>query len=378
MKRLRTLLLVLAAVAALWALSPAGARPSAQTSPAAQNPSSEVPANAPAEIQQVAPDRAAAGSQVTVKISGANFSAGAYVSFSTPDVHVLSTERTSATEMQATVTVRPGATAQTTTLYVSNPAGAVAHTSFQIMSASGQVPPAPAAPPAAPSAPTPAAPAGTPPTSPAPGPQVASVTPAQAAAGSQATLKIQGKNFASGAQVSFSNPGIQVTETKVASSAELTVNIQIAADAAPGATGLFVVNPDNSEVESSFTVSGASAPAATTPAAAATTSTPPPAAEQKFEVYNLGDAATIFKNPTRSKGTLVLAGHKLSYQEAGKTLFSAAAAEIQEIGDNIIFGLNTGTFHVILKSSKTYNFVSTSLRPADTQKIVDALRRALQ
>ena len=59
-------------------------------------------------------------------------------------------------------------------------------------------------------------------------------------------------------------------------------------------------------------------------------------------------------------------------------VFSAGAAEIEEIAPNVVFGINTATFHVILKSSKTYNFVGASLRPADTQAIVDSLRRALQ
>jgi hypothetical protein len=31
-----------------------------------------------------------------------------------------------------------------------------------------------------------------------------------------------------------------------------------------------------------------------------------------------------------------------------------------------------------LKSGKTYNFVAASLRPADSQAVVDALRRTLQ
>jgi len=64
--------------------------------------------------------------------------------------------------------------------------------------------------------------------------------------------------------------------------------------------------------------------------------------------------------------------------EAGKEIFSAAAPDIKEIGLNTFLGVNTGTFHVILNSGKTYNFIAASLRPADGQSMVDALRQVLQ
>ena len=67
---------------------------------------------------------------------------------------------------------------------------------------------------------------------------------------------------------------------------------------------------------------------------------------------------------------------KLKYLEAGKEVFSAAAADIKEIGLNTFLGVNTGTFHIILNSGKTFNFIAASLRPADSQSIVDALERA--
>ena len=52
--------------------------------------------------------------------------------------------------------------------------------------------------------------------------------------------------------------------------------------------------------------------------------------------------------------------------------------ENQEIAVNVIFGINTGTFHVILRASRTYNFASATLRPADTESMVNSLRQALQ
>lgn len=363
MARARSVLLA-AALAGLVAIRLGGA-------PAAQN--AEIPADAAAEISRVTPAQAAAGNQVKVQIVGANFSAGAYVSVSTPDVRVVSTRRLSATELEATLALRPGAAPGAATLYVSNPAGAVAQTPFQIVAAA----PAPS-PPAA----SPAVSPATPPAAPAKAPQVTAVEPPRARRGSQVKLKIKGKNFAPGAQVSFSNPGIRVLSTEVAKASELSATVQVAADAATGSTGLFVVNPDDTEVEASFEVTdggGAPAPIGSGPAAAKGASGRPAAApEQKFEVYNLGDAASIFKNPTQSKGALIVAAGKLRYEEGGKVVFSAAAADIQEIGPNVVFGINTGTFHVILKSSKTYNFVSASLRPADTQALVEALQGALR
>jgi hypothetical protein len=375
--------LPIAILASLLTLPLVGARAAAQTGTAAQNPpaAGEVPENAAAQIHGVTPGQAAAGSQATLTITGADFSPGAYVSFSTPDVHVVSTYRVSATELETAIAVRGGATPQTVTLYVSNPAGAVANVTFQIVSASGAAP--------APCAPTSEFSKGE---NPACAVSISSVNPQKAGLSSEFTMKIYGNNFASGAQASFSNPGIHVASTEVVSPTELDVKIQIAPDTAPGVAGLFVRNPNGGEAESTFEVTGSpgappapaappSAPAAppSAPAAAPAAAAQPSAgAEQKFEVYNLGDAATIFKNPSKSQGTLIVADGKLRYEEAGKVVFDVGAAEIQEIAANAILGVDTGTFHVSLKSSKTYNFVSTSLRPADTQKILDALHHALK
>jgi hypothetical protein len=339
------------------------------TANAAAPSATEIPPTAAAQIIKVTPDQAVAGSPVTVEIQGSNFSAGAYVSFSTPAVRAVSTTRVSATNIQATLEVNPSAQAGTLTLYVSNPAGVAAQASFTVLPASIQPAPATTLPAAEKNAPV-----------------VNFVEPAKLAPGSRTTLKIKGKGFADGAMVGFSNPRIQVLATRFSKSKELEVDVQIAADAATGTVSLFVMNPDNSEAEHAFEIAAGN-PTTTLPTAAATT-TPMPvpapakgeaaANEQKFEVYNLGDAKSIFQNPGKAKGTLILAGKTLRYEEDGKVVFSAGAAEIEEIAPNVVFGINTATFHVILKSSKTYNFVGASLRPADTQAIVDSLRRALQ
>ena len=93
-------------------------------------------------------------------------------------------------------------------------------------------------------------------------PEVTSVDPPRASPQSEASLKITGKNFAQGAKVSFSNPGIRVLKTTASTTTKLTVRIQIAADAPTGKTSLFVVNPDGSEAEAPFEVAGGTTKAA--------------------------------------------------------------------------------------------------------------------
>jgi hypothetical protein len=92
----------------------------------------DVSPEATPEIRQVKPNQAAAGEVVTVVISGQNFSRGAYVSFSTPTVNVLSTRRVNATELEAELAVGKRAPAGTVSLYVSNPASVVAEAAFSI------------------------------------------------------------------------------------------------------------------------------------------------------------------------------------------------------------------------------------------------------
>lgn len=215
--------------------------------------------------------------------------------------------------------------------------------------------------------------------------------PSRATRGSQLTLQITGKNFDPGARVSFSNAGIRVLETRSSKSKRLTVTIQVSADAPLGTTGLFVVNADDSETEVPFEVvegaaeetggtaskssgsAGGESKAPSVPSSAKSAG----AVSQNFEVYNLGEVAKILQEQLKTKGTLVVAGRSITYEESGHKVFSATPSDIKEIGPNSILGFNTGTFHIILNSGKTYNFIAATLRPADGQAIVEALRRAL-
>lgn len=362
----------------------------------------DVSPEATPEIRQVTPSQAGAGDEVTVIVEGKNFAAGAYVSFSTPTVHAIITKRASATQLEARVVVGKKAEGGTVSLFVSNPASSVAEAPFTITggAAPAEAPPsrpaevpAPPMPPAAQaSSLAPSAAAAQPATS---TPEVTAVEPARAGKGSQLEIKIRGKNFAKGGKVAFSNPGIRVLDTQVTKESELTARIQIADDAATGSSGLFVVNPDDNETEAAFVVtdeaptttaaaaSGSTSPSA--PAAPATPSTPAAKSEEKgaaestqFEVISLADVAGIFQKGNRPKGTLTLSGSKLRYEESGKEVFAVTTADIKEVAANTFLGVNTGTFHVILNSGQTYNFIATSLRPADSQSIIDALRKVMK
>jgi hypothetical protein len=338
----------------------------------------DVAPDATPQVQQLNPSQAAPGDEVTIVVEGQNFSPGVYVSFTNPAIHVVSTRRVSGTQLEVKLAIgkktQPGACS----LYVSNPASSVAEAAFTIAPGAVPAPTAPAAPstPAAP--PSPAAPF-TPTAEDRPSessaPEVSSVDPPRAAAGSEASLKIKGKNFAQGAKVSFLNPGIQVLETTVSKATELSVRIQIAADAPTGKTSFFVVNPDDNEVEAPFEVAGGSPSA---PTKIPTAAEPSGAAGQRFEAYNLGDVTSIFQTHSLTKGALILTDKKLTYEESSKEVFSTPLSDIKEVDSNVVFGLNTGTFHIILKSGKTYNFVAGSLRPADSQSIMDSLRKAIR
>lgn len=329
----------------------------------------DVSPEATPEVRQVRPDQAAAGAEVVVAIEGNNFSRGAYVSFSNPMVQVVSTRRVSATELQTKLAIAKKAQPGTVSLYVSNPAGAVAEVPFSIVEETPQL----AASPAPPAPPAPAEeiqPSGF------ATPEVTALAPARAEVGSQVSVKVTGKNFDKQAKVSSSSPGIRVLETKVKKPTELTARLQVAPDAPAGPTSLYVVNPDGRGAEAVLELASGGETKAAPPAAQPGAESA--AAPQRFEVYNLGDVVSILQSPNKPKGTLSLAAGKLRFEEGGQEVFSVTVADVKEIEPNVILGVNTGTFHIVVKSGQTYNFVAATLRPADNQMIVDSLRRALR
>lgn len=333
---------------------------------AAAAPQSTVSPSAIPQITQVQPSEGKPGSRLTLTIAGAQFAPGAYVTFSDPSIHVLSTRRLSSTRLDVDIALGSKAQPESVRLFVANPSGTVGESAFAIVSGT----------PAAAQSP---APASTPPAVTQPlaagAPEVSKVDPNQVPPGGKATIKVTGKNFVKGAKVAFQNPGIQVLGTEFKKSSQLVVQIEVAPGAPTGKTGLFVVNPDESEVETGFEVSSASSGTSGSGAQKAAAANTP---AQRFSVINLGKAISIFQNPNKPKGELILAGGKLTYQEGGKDVFVAGPGDIREIAPNIFFTINTGTFHIILNSGKTYNFVAASLMPSETASIVTALQHALK
>ncbi|HUZ47279.1 MAG TPA: hypothetical protein VMW54_11645 [Terriglobia bacterium] len=344
-------------------------------SAAAQSP---VPATATPQITKVQPSEAAPGSRLILKIDGEQFAEGAYVSFSDPSIHVVSTRRLSGTEMEADVAIGGKAQPNSVRLYVANPSGTVGQFAFAITSGTtpGAQPPSAAssAPPAAstPNAPTAAGPVASGPAA----PQVSAIDPDHAAPGSKASIKVTGKRFAKGVKVVFQNPGIHVLSTEFKKSTELVAQIEVASDAPTGKTGLFVVNPDESEVEAGFAVTAGTSSQSQGNSQTAAGGASASAVSKSYKVIDLGDAIGFLRNPNMPKGVLTLVGGKLTYQEKGKDVFTAGPGDVKEVAPNIIFGINTDTFHIILKSGKTYNFVSASLMPADTASIITTLQQA--
>src|SRR5205814_3199510 len=75
-------------------------------------------------------------------------------------------------------------------------------------------------------------------------PEIDHLTPVQAAAGSEVTVEIDGKNFARGAYVSSSNPEVHVIQTRRVSAARIDAQLAIAPKAQPGAVTLYVTSPE--------------------------------------------------------------------------------------------------------------------------------------
>lgn len=231
-------------------------------------------------------------------------------------------------------------------------------------------------------------------------PEIIQVKPTQGAAGSIVTLSVEGKGFSRGAYVSFSDPGLRILSTERPSSSELVVKLEISATARPGAVSLYVSNPASAVAETTFSVVASGAqpaqinppaplapklmPAESTrdkpvaPLAKAKPSQQIKPGPQRFEVYDLGEAASVIQNPNQPKGILTFSGGKLMYEREGQKIFLASKRDVKEIGENTVLGLNTGTFHVTLKTGQTFNFVSAGLSREETQRIVSALGDALR
>jgi hypothetical protein len=75
---------------------------------------------------------------------------------------------------------------------------------------------------------------------------VSSVTPTVLSQGSHQRITISGSDFQSGADVTFSSPGVTVTTTTVVSAQELSAEITVSTSARVGASNVTVSNPAGS------------------------------------------------------------------------------------------------------------------------------------
>ncbi len=210
-------------------------------------------------------------------------------------------------------------------------------------------------------------------------PQIHSVSPSQADPGAKLTVKIKGSYFVKGALVAFSNPAVLVTQTDVKNDGELTAQIEVPASASTGSSGIFVVNPDQSEAEGAFQIgSVAQANVKTKAATSGDRAHAVPSGGQRYDVLSLSNIASLFQNPQQTRGVLSLASGKLTYEESGKQVFSVPLQQVREVASNVLLGLSTGTFHVTLSDGKQYNFMAASLNAKETQTIIQTLQQALK
>src|SRR5213594_3346167 len=96
-------------------------------------------------------------------------------------------------------------------------------------------------------------------------PEIDHLTPAQAAAGSEVTVEIDGKDFARGAYVSSSNPEVHVIKTRRVSAARIDAQLAIVPKAQPGAVTRYVTSPEGSVAQATLTIIGGAAPASPVP-----------------------------------------------------------------------------------------------------------------
>ncbi len=185
----------------------------------------------------------------------------------------------------------------------------------------------------------------------APAVTVTGVSPANLAAGLSGTLTIAGRNFVTGAQVSFSGAGVTVTGTQITPTA-ITVKITIDRTAASGLRTLTVVQGSSSG-STTFTV---------TPAGPLVTSVTP-----AFGTSGTTVTITLTGSGFVSGATIVPSG-------AGITVGRTTVVSATQITAQLSLGGATGprTFHVVLSSapylvtSAPVNFTVNPPTPAIT------------
>jgi hypothetical protein len=162
-------------------------------------------------VEAVTPSVLGGGAQTTVTVTGANFSAGARLSFAGTGVAVLAQSRTDANTITATLSVAGAAVAGDRTVSVINADGGkgTSATAFAVSAA----------------------------------PTVTGITPGTVARGGTAQVTITGTNFAPGASVSLST-GVTVSDVVVVDATTITATVSVAAVTGTGTRTVLVTNAD--------------------------------------------------------------------------------------------------------------------------------------
>lgn len=184
----------------------------------------------PPAIRNFSPTQGTQGQAVSLTINGSRFPAavGAQLEFSpSAGIQVVSVTTLSPSQVQAQIQIDVSAPAGARQLSLRwGNVTANAPGTFTIMAKPPTVTPIPGGPTVLPKV------------------EVLQVTPNQVAANSKATVKINGKNFAPGAQVSVSGAGVFVVgATKYVNSTELEVALTVLSMATLGARDISVKNP---------------------------------------------------------------------------------------------------------------------------------------
>jgi hypothetical protein len=162
-------------------------------------------------VTDVTPSVLGGGAQTTLRVTGSNFTDGAWLSFAGTGVAVLSQNRVDAGTIMATVSIAGAATPGARTVSVVNGDGGRGSTgtAFAVNAA----------------------------------PTVTGISPATLARGGSAQVTITGTNFVPGATVSLST-GVTVSDVQVVDANTITATVVVAGTTGTGSRTVLVTNPD--------------------------------------------------------------------------------------------------------------------------------------
>jgi hypothetical protein len=168
-------------------------------------------------VTSVSPNSGAKGSlDLLLAINGTNFASGANVTFSCPGLSITNTSFASSNLINATIDISSFAVAQPCNVTVTNPDSS-SGTGYALFTINAP-------------------------------PVVSYATPNSGTPGATGqNIVITGAFFKNGATTAFSGDGITVNNTSFGTETQLTVNVDIAADAAPGSRNIIVINPDGGQ-----------------------------------------------------------------------------------------------------------------------------------